>query len=217
MKNLGAYKTLVFDCDGVVLNSNHAKSEAFRMAALPYGIKEAEEFVNWHRSNGGVSRYEKFKYFLKVMVPGRQGPNFEEMLSCYAKEVWEQLCTCEVAQGLDLLRSATEHANWFIVSGGDQEELRNLFKIRGIGRYFNGGIFGSPDKKIDILNREIAAGNIRFPAIFFGDSALDYQAASLAGLDFVFVSDWTEFSEWESFCVEKSIDFISNLSLVKRE
>ena len=31
------YASLVFDCDGVVLNSNKVKTEAFYQAVLPYG------------------------------------------------------------------------------------------------------------------------------------------------------------------------------------
>ncbi|NLC22432.1 MAG: HAD family hydrolase, partial [Halomonadaceae bacterium] len=33
---LKAYLTLVFDCDGVVLDSNRVKTEAFYQATLPY-------------------------------------------------------------------------------------------------------------------------------------------------------------------------------------
>ena len=35
------YKTLIFDCDGVLLNSNFKKSEAYKLAALDYGASES--------------------------------------------------------------------------------------------------------------------------------------------------------------------------------
>jgi hypothetical protein len=40
--------TLVFDCDGVVLNSNRIKTEAFRLVAAPYGEAAAEALVQYH-------------------------------------------------------------------------------------------------------------------------------------------------------------------------
>ncbi len=48
--HFGKYKSLIFDCDGVVLNSNKAKTEAFYKAALPYGEQAASALVEYrHR------------------------------------------------------------------------------------------------------------------------------------------------------------------------
>ena len=38
-------RTWFFDCDGVILDSNAAKTEAFRMVATPYGGEAAEALV----------------------------------------------------------------------------------------------------------------------------------------------------------------------------
>ena len=56
------YKTWIFDCDGVILDSNQVKSRAFYDTALPYGTNVAEKFLTYHREFGGVSRFEKFRY-----------------------------------------------------------------------------------------------------------------------------------------------------------
>jgi beta-phosphoglucomutase-like phosphatase (HAD superfamily) len=58
------YKTYIFHCDGVLLNSNIFKTQAFYEAAKKYGEKNAKDFIEYHIKNGGVSRYEKFSYFL---------------------------------------------------------------------------------------------------------------------------------------------------------
>ncbi|MFP3355153.1 HAD family hydrolase, partial [Pseudoalteromonas sp. SIMBA_153] len=81
-----------------------------------------------------------------------------------------------------------------------QVELREVFAARGIASLFNGGIFGSPDTKDEILLREITEQNIQMPSLFLGDSKYDYQAASKAKLDFVFISGWTEVFDWEYWC-----------------
>ena len=39
--NFQDYKTIVFDCDGVILNSNKLKTDAFRIVAKNYGDEEA--------------------------------------------------------------------------------------------------------------------------------------------------------------------------------
>ena len=55
--NLSSYKTIIFDCDGVILNSNKIKTEAFYNVTATYGIEAANELVSYHKLNGGISRY----------------------------------------------------------------------------------------------------------------------------------------------------------------
>ncbi|UTA78630.1 HAD family hydrolase [Halomonas sp. XH26] len=203
------YVSYVFDCDGVVLDSNKVKTEAFYQTILPYGEAVAQAMVDYHVTNGGVSRYKKFAHFLEQIIPvhssQQQVPDLEALLQAYANHVREGLLNCAIAPGIELLRQKTPNSRWLIVSGGDQTELRDVFAQRGIAEWFDGGIFGSPDTKDEILAREQAASNILQPALFLGDSKYDYQAASAAGLDFVFLSDWSEVEGWENWAYEKAI------------
>ena len=210
------YETLVFDCDGVVLDSNKVKTKAFRQAAMPYGREEADALAAHHVANGGISRYRKFEYFLSDIVPkNARGPGLEELLERFARAVSEGLEACAIAPGLADLRAATPKARWLIVSGGDQGELRDVFAWRGLAEMFDGGIFGSPDTKEQILLRELASGNIRKPALFLGDSKYDYRAANHAGIDFMFVSMWTEVEDWPAFTQAAGIKTVHGLEQLR--
>ncbi|MDG9925609.1 MULTISPECIES: HAD family hydrolase [unclassified Pseudomonas] len=207
MGPLEHYRTLVFDCDGVVLDSNRVKTEAFHAAALPYGKKAASELVAYHVAHGGISRYRKFEYLLRHIL-GRQ-ESLEELqvlLQCYAGLVREGLLGCAVAPGLVELRERLPDCRWMIVSGGDQAELREIFAMRGLAELFDGGIFGSPDAKDLILERELRRESIRQPALFIGDSRFDHQCARQSGLDFVFLHGWSEFKSWREYCDAESIE-----------
>ncbi|TGG92974.1 HAD family hydrolase [Natronospirillum operosum] len=203
------YQIHVFDCDGVVLNSNKIKTEAFYQAALPYGETAARRLVEYHTSNGGMSRYKKFAHFLDEIVPvaapGRTGPSFESLLKRYADGAREGLMTCEVAPGLQQLRDQAPNAKWLIVSAGDQDELREIFAVRGLADLFDGGIYGSPRTKIEILEHALGDGPFKRSGLLIGDSKYDYEAAMFAGLDFVFLSDWTEVNGWQEWADENSI------------
>lgn len=206
------YATLIFDCDGVILNSNTIKTRAFYNVALPYGQAAAEELVNYHVQHGGKSRYQKFDYFISSIIGRGSFPaEIQTLLSSFADEVIKGLMKCEVASGLLSLREATPNSRWLVVSGGDQKELREVFSKRGLTRLFDGGIFGSPDAKEDILARELINGNISLPAVFLGDSRYDYEASSRAGLDFIFVSGWSEFAEGHSFFEARSIQVVDSI------
>lgn len=211
-----AYSTYVFDCDGVVLDSNNLKTLSFREAALPYGQAVADALVDYHVRHRGVTRFEKFHYLLEELVPhGAEGPDYDQLLERYADAVWNQLLACDVEPGLADLRKRTAGARWLIVSGGAQTELRRLFPLRGIADYFDGGIFGSPQDKDEILAREIANGNISGPTLFIGDSPYDYQAATAAGLDFTFATWWTGETDWPAFVARHGISTVSDLSQIR--
>ena len=212
MHDLTAYRTLVFDCDGVILDSNRIKTEAFRLAALPYGDAAADELVAYHVARGGISRYEKFRHFLEAIVPpGTNGPSLEQLLDSYATHVREGLLTCAVTPELEELRQHTPDTRWLIVSGGAQDELRDVFAQRELAALFDGGIFGSPDSKDTILARELASGRITGPALFLGDSRYDHVAASAAGLDFLFVSDWSEMPGWSAYMAQHGLAHVGRV------
>ena len=40
--DLTKYNTIIFDCDGVLLNSNFKKSEAYRYAAVDFGATKEQ-------------------------------------------------------------------------------------------------------------------------------------------------------------------------------
>lgn len=205
--DLTRYNTLVFDCDGVILDSNKIKTRAFWQAALPYGADMADKLVSHHVARGGVSRYLKFQYFLDNIVPSdADGPDLAALLEVYAEEVKAGLIECEVAPGLHELRAVYPQQRWMIVSGGDQKELRSVFAARGLDELFDGGIYGSPDTKSAILAREIKSGNVQNPALFLGDSKYDHIAAMEASMDFIFLSEWSEFNNYSSYLSENSIE-----------
>jgi len=211
-KNITEYQTLVFDCDGVVLNSNKIKTQAFYDVAKVYGHGPAQALKDFHVQNGGISRFVKFEYLLtEILKKPLNQVELKQLLDNFAHEVKKALMTCEVAVGLAALRDRTKNANWLIVSGGDQEELREVFQARGLDHYFDGGIFGSPDTKDTILAREVENGNITRPALFLGDSKYDYQAAQTADLDFIFLTQWTEVKDHLAWCLEHDLCVNFNL------
>ena len=216
------YRSLIFDCDGVILNSNKIKTEAFRKVLKKYNINAVDEFINYHRNNGGISRYIKIEKFLKNILPQYiESREFNEdelrmLLRSYSNQCKESLLKCEVTKELFNLRRISGNIPWLIVSGGDQFELREVFIKKSLTSYFNGGIFGSPDKKIDIIKREIANGMIKFPALMLGDSKLDHIAAKSNNIDFLFVYKWTDFKSYKDYCTCNSIKTIESVSDIKK-
>ncbi len=206
--DLTKYKTIVFDCDGVVLNSNQTKIDAYFNVSKRMGGSDthAQAFVDHHVAKGSFPRNGKIEYYLKEIVKQPVTTEIvQQYLEAFEDILDKSLMQCEIAPALLALKAATPHASWMLLSGGDQTELRRVFSRRNIAgnnlaQMFEAGIFGGPDQKEEVLSREKTNGNIQFPALFLGDSKYDHQAATGAGLDFIFISDWTEVHDWQAYC-----------------
>ena len=209
------YKTIVFDCDGVVLNSNQTKIDAYFAVAKKMGGSDAQAqaFVDHHVAKGSFPRNGKIEYYLtEIFKQPVTETTMQQYMQAFEDVLDVTLMQCEIAAGLDVLKAATPQAKWMLLSGGDQAELRRVFPRRNLAHLFEAGIFGGPDTKDDVLSREKTNGNLQLPALFVGDSKYDHQAASRAGLQFVFLSDWTEVRDWQAYCAENKIAVLANIS-----
>ena len=209
MKNLKSYKNLIFDCDGIILNSNKIKTEAFKEVVYHYGKEAAEELVNFHVMNGGISRYEKFNYFFETISSNhnldKNSINVEKLIENYGSKVQKKLEVCEISIHIMQYRKYSDGV-WYVVSGSDQNELIKIFKKKQLKNCFDGGIYGSPLSKDEIFKNifkdkmdEISK------SIYIGDSKYDYLAAKKIGMDFVFLSKWSEFKDIKNFAKNNNI------------
>ena len=203
----------------MVLNSNKIKVDAYYGVAKRMGGSddEAKAFVHHHVSKGSFPRNGKIEYYLNEIVKQPITTEIvQQYLEAFEDILDKSLMQCEVAPDLKKLKVYTPKARWMLLSGGDQAELRKIFKRRNLANLFEANIFGGPDTKDIVLAREVANGNIQFPALFVGDSKYDHQAAVRAGLDFVFLSGWTEVRDWQEYCATHQVFALESiLQLIK--
>ena len=194
------YGIWLFDCDGVILDSNPLKTEAFRRVGMRYGAREAESLVRYHLENGGISRFEKLEFFFREI---RGEAEFDDKLRAalaeYGAFVSAGLRRCLEVPGVrdfvERLRKGKSRRT-FVVSGSDEEELREVFKDRGLVQYFD-GVFGSPAKKNDIVtNLYSTEQDPRRQIVYCGDSRLDYEVAIACGIEFIMIYGYTEWEGW---------------------
>ena len=209
--DLSVFNTFIFDCDGVILNSNRVKSEAFRKAVIDYGNIEANELVRYNEEYGGISRKDKIRHFFENILKVRDFEDeAESVLDKFSEIVKSELGSCELSGSIVDLRSKYKKTRWFVVSGGDEMEIEDALRNRGIIHFFE-KIYGGPKKKAEIFESMKMNGDITFPAIYFGDSKYDYQSADGAGLSFLFVSGWTDFHDWKGYCEVKGVQSVESL------
>lgn len=215
MINISKYRTILFDCDGVILNSNSIKTESFFEVARPHSYEAALTLKNYHINHGGISRNIKFKYFVEALLGISESEELvAELVHEFSNNVTQKLLNCEMSSALPALKKLTPSASWAVVSGGNESELRKIFATRNIDHFFELGIYGSPAPKDEIITHLNAEFGLDQPVLFIGDSEYDYKIASEMGMDFLFISEWTEFQDWRVLCSDKSIPNVRSLALL---
>ena len=197
MIDLSLYDYAVFDCDGVILDSNRLKTEAFARALEGDSEKYVDKMIAYHKANGGVSRYKKFRYYFQEINPHEDvEKNAKKAISRFAEIVYEGLMKCDYITGaVDFIKDVKEKGlSLFVVSGSDGEELREVFNKRKIDSLFS-AIYGSPPTKTENMKKVKSQVGDQTKGIFFGDSRSDLEAAEKFGLDFIFVKGVSEWKE----------------------
>ena len=210
--NISKYKTVIFDCDGVILQSNKIKTNAFRDALIDEPNDLVDKFISYHQDNGGISRYVKFEHYYRNIKHEKQYLLMsKKAISRYAKIVLDQLMEVQYVPGfLDIINYLNINKTpCFVVSGGDQDEFHKIFKHREIFNNFI-GIFGSPVSKNDHIKTLVKGNKLNYPIILFGDAHSDMGAALDNNIDFCFVSQFSEWNHGELLVKEFMCDTINN-------
>lgn len=180
-------KVIFWDFDGVLMDSNAVRDVGFEEVLREFPRAQLDELMSFHRSNGGLSRYVKFRYFFEEI---RGESITEEALLHWANlfsSIMRKLLmnpTLLIQETLDFVK--TNHANYkmHITSGSDQEELRYICNELDIARYFV-SIHGSPKPKKEWVKELIALHNYDADAcVLVGDSINDFEAAEYNGIFF---------------------------------
>ena len=132
------YKHLIFDFDGVLVESNEIRFDGFRLLFKNYPQDQVERLVLYAKINGGLSRYEKIKYFFKqIRNEPIRDDNVQLLAKQYSELVKQKVIDAEPVKGsLEFLSNHKKNYDFAVVSGSDQEELRDVCKAREIDHFF---------------------------------------------------------------------------------
>lgn len=180
------YETIILDFDGVILESVSVKTDAFRelFSQIPLHV---EEIVRFHEKNGGMSRFDKFRYIYKNLL--KQPLTDTEMQSLsqkFSKLVIEKVISAPYVPGAEeFLHKYSKKLSLYVVSATPQQELEYIMEKKGIQGYFK-DVFGSPEPKTDhirtILSKDTVNAN---SVVFVGDSLNDWKTAQETGIRFI--------------------------------
>ena len=201
-------KAIIFDFDGVILNSVNLKTRAFETIYSKYDDYIRDKIKKYHLENGGLSRTKKFRYFEKVLLEKKLVTNQDINDLC---NKFERLLSIKILKvpfikgAYQFLRKNHQKYDLYISTGTPQKEINQIINKRKLNKYFV-NIYGSPVNKNTHIKNILEKGNLkRKDVIFVGDAKNDYEAAKKSNIRFIGVGD-------NSFFAANKVEVIRNLS-----
>jgi HAD superfamily hydrolase (TIGR01549 family) len=180
-------KLIIYDFDGVICDSVNVKTWAFAELYKSYGKEIQDQVVRYHLEHGGISRFEKIRYFQGTLL---QSPvseeKIQEIAGDFAYMVKEKVIASMYINGAkEFIQQHADKLPQFICTGTPEVEIIEILERRNLTSFFK-GIFGSPKSKIQIIHQILTESEQKAEeCIFVGDAMTDYKAAKECGMPFV--------------------------------
>ena len=193
------WQAIIFDFDGVVVESGKIKTQAFAELYRAYGDDIVAQVVQFHTQNGGMSRYRKFRHFQEHFLnkPPLTEAEEKQLDIRFSELVVEAVIAAEPVPGaIELIRQQSERIPLFVASGTPEVELKVIVERRGLAPYFT-AVRGAPALKKTIIAEILTAHGLKPESVLMiGDAMADLegaQANSTAFLGRVFPGDRNPF------------------------
>jgi HAD superfamily hydrolase (TIGR01549 family) len=180
-------RALIFDFDGVIVESEHIKSRAFEALYREHGAAVAAAAVAHHQANGGISRRKKIRHLHRALLGIElDEEKVHELCRRFSTLVEDEVAGCDWVPGAkEVLASHFGRRPLFVVSGTPQDELTRIVERRGLARWFV-EVHGSPPEKATTIRAILARHDLDPGAVLFvGDAAADWRAARETGVRFI--------------------------------
>lgn len=180
-------RAIIFDFDGVILDSVDIKTKAFARLFEDRGPEVVRQLVEHHLAHGGISRSRKFQHIYEniLCTPMPEG-ELDRLGERFSELVFDEVVKADWIPGApEFLREYHTKYQCFVASGTPESELRRIVELRGLNPYF-AGVFGTPATKEEIARTILSThGLARDEVAFIGDAMTDYEAARACGLPFI--------------------------------
>ncbi len=197
-------KAIIFDFDGVILESVDVKGWAFQKLFEAYPI-EHMRILSFHYENGGLPRANKVRHILKEFL-GLPCDDATVATYCdrFSELVFQRVIDSPFVPGaFEALQAFSGRIPMFIVSGTPHEEINRIVDVKGLRGYFQ-AVYGSPTIK-GVWTKNILIDNGFLPdeVVWVGDALSDWRAAKECGIRFILRS-WL--GNLDVFC-DVEVDF----------
>jgi len=189
-------RVLILDFDGVVIESNDIKTEAFRKVFGGFP-DHFDEMMTFHHNNVSLSRFVKFQHLQFLLGETANDEFLVDIATEFSSYVLDCMEAVPLVPGAEcFLQKATRKYPVYLASVTPAEELGLILERLQLLHWFR-DVYGcppwtKPDAIRDILKREEIKPE---EALLIGDSAGDQRAAKVSGVNFIARNSGLDFED----------------------
>ena len=207
--NLQGLDAIIFDFDGVLVESIAIKTQAFGELYVEHGADIVAQVENYHLCNAGISRFDKFRYFQTELLGGPPLNDHEvaALAEKFSRLVTDKVVSAPMVVGAqDFLDSCRHRLKMFVVSGTPTTEMGVILERRELNQYF-ADFWGSPTGKSENIAKLLRKHDLSASrCVMIGDALADLEGAAANSVSFLgrvpekhescFSADVTTFSDF---------------------
>ena len=184
-ENWKDYDLVIFDFDGVLVDSNVAKLNSFCQAASEFSTIKEVEFEKCAQSG---SRFQILRCMLDI-IKQRSGFSVElgDLENSYEEKLESKILKMKKCELLGKMKRVFPNSEWAIVSASEHKWLNRTVSKVFPEDYFD-RVLGAPSSK----SMHFSNLNVRSrKTMSIGDTFADYEVSSNHTSDFFLVDEWS--------------------------
>lgn len=194
------YDLVIFDFDGVLVDSNDLKENSLKEALIKFGADEKITLKSLC-VNKGKNRKVHYDYSCNK--------NDYNLFNSYYKTLVMKIYEdCNYFKDIATVKSKF-NCSFCVISSGSSIEIIDFLKEKNLYDYFDLGVFSSLNSKSETFHNNINPLDYK-NVLVIGDGVTDYLLSKEITADFLFVDGWTSLTDDE--ILDLSYDYkIKNL------
>lgn len=196
-------KALVYDFDGVLVDSNAIKDDSFVDVFREQAPEHFEALLKDHETarHTPETRFERMERLVRDIV-GLSGEELRKTADLWVNEytikTHNAVVACDYIDGaMSLIDAYQGKVPQYVASATPEKQLQDIVHERGIYEKFE-AVWGGPRPKTDMFREVCERHGITDPTdlVFFGDSNSDWVAANEFGCTFIAIDQGKQFKDY---------------------
>ena len=180
-------KAIIFDFDGVILESVDVKTNAFADIYSHFGEEIKNKVIKHHTLHGGISRYNKFKIYHEQFLGIDLSDNdLNNLADTFSKKVIQKVIKAPYVTGAyEFISNHFKYYDMYISTATPTQEIEEILNSKNLMKYFK-GVYGSPEEKVNHIRKILDKKDYNTKeVVFIGDSTSDRDAARKNNIQFI--------------------------------
>lgn len=188
-------RILIFDFDGVIVESNGIKDQAFHQLFSKFP-DQLETMMNYHKEHVSASRVFKFNHLLSLLGKTDDTGLHQQLMTDFSAITLNLMKQVPLVPGAKMFLTNWSQIPKYLASVTPIDDLVIILENLGLTHYFK-GVYGCPPWTKPNAIRDILSNEKIKPAeaLLIGDSAGDQRSAKETGIHFLARNSGLAFDE----------------------